>query len=436
MKQNNDKWEQQLRNRLSDYEVLPPDDLWADIEKKLSDEPAPRRSVIFTKWIRWAAAACLLLVAGGGWLLFDNFSQKDSMSGKPLVAERMSGDRQKNESDADNSISESDVLTSESNSMLASNNKSRTVALPVSSSVSESYAQENENVAMPSVYSENENTNVSEENKTTEEPAINYAELAENQSKGKYDAEKRYSDKAEDIDKFMQATEEEWLMTVGYGQQKEFTVGMSASSGLIAMKDTNPLVLVAPRGMPIDNNNTNGGYDIKQAAPIYSPDFKERYKHYQPVSFGLTVGYPISPRLSINTGLVYTLLTADYTSESPNNSVDGKQTRHYIGIPLNLSWQAWNYGRWSVYATAGGQADYNVSSKFKIAGTNAKIGRDNMQWSLGFGAGLEYRPASWGAVYVEPGARYYIDNRSNANTIFKEKQFNYSVQLGFRLLLK
>ena len=308
--------------------------------------------------------------------------------------------------------------------------------MPVSSSVSESYAQENENVAMPSVYSENENTNVSEENKTIEEPAINYAELAENQSKGKYDAEKRYSDKAEDIDKFMQATEEEWLMTVGYGQQKEFSVGMSASSSLIAMKNTNPLVLVAPRGMPIDNNNTNGGYDIKQAAPIYSPDFKERYKHYQPVSFGLTIGYPISPRLSINTGLVYTLLTADYASESPNNSVDGKQTRHYIGIPLNLSWQAWNYGRWSVYATAGGQADYNVSSKFKIAGTNAKIGRDNMQWSLGFGAGLEYRPASWGAVYVEPGARYYIDNRSNANTIFKEKQFNYSVQLGFRLLLK
>ena len=68
---NKDKWIQQLRDKLADYEVPAPEGLWADIEAALPKAPGEKgkRQSLLIPLRRWAIAASVAaLVAGGGYL--------------------------------------------------------------------------------------------------------------------------------------------------------------------------------------------------------------------------------------------------------------------------------------------------------------------------------------------------------------------------------
>ena len=55
---------------------------------------------------------------------------------------------------------------------------------------------------------------------------------------------------------------------------------------------------------------------------------------------------------------------------------------------------------------------------------------------MGAAAGVEYDFVPNLGVYVEPGAKYYIKNGSGVDNIFKDKPFNFSLQIGLRYNMK
>ena len=69
-----DKWTQQLHDKLAEHEMAAPDDLWADIEAALEQVPVSplhREKSRFVALRRWtAAAAVAALLLGGGYLWF------------------------------------------------------------------------------------------------------------------------------------------------------------------------------------------------------------------------------------------------------------------------------------------------------------------------------------------------------------------------------
>ena len=58
--------------------------------------------------------------------------------------------------------------------------------------------------------------------------------------------------------------------------------------------------------------------------------------------------------------------------------------------------------------------------------------RDRMQWSTQVAAGLQYDVVPQVGIYVEPGVKYYFDNGSQIENAFKDKKWNFNIQVGFR----
>ena len=58
--------------------------------------------------------------------------------------------------------------------------------------------------------------------------------------------------------------------------------------------------------------------------------------------------------------------------------------------------------------------------------------RDKMQWSTNASVGIQYDFIPQLGVYVEPGMKYYFDNGSQIENIFKDKKLNFNIQFGLR----
>lgn len=159
---------------------------------------------------------------------------------------------------------------------------------------------------------------------------------------------------------------------------------------------------------------------------------REEKHHSQPVSLGLQVGVALSPRLTVSTGLVYTWASSEFTSTLGNASSSTTQTLHYVGVPLGIGVQVWRAGKWRTYLATGGEVDFNVKNHTECDGSDIDASRDKPQWSVHAAAGLQYDVAPQVGVYLEPGAKYYFDNGSYVENIFKERKLNFNVQLGVR----
>ena len=156
-------------------------------------------------------------------------------------------------------------------------------------------------------------------------------------------------------------------------------------------------------------------------------------KHSHPVSLGLSVGYGLGNRLGLVTGLVYTYTSTDIMHAGQTADVVQHQTYRYIGVPLYLRYKALDLRRLNVYAAAGGQVDFNFSAKSKSASSDYNsISKDQPVYSLGVSAGVQYDVLPHLGLYAEPGVRYYFNNASGVENIFKEKQWNLGIQLGLR----
>ncbi len=206
-----------------------------------------------------------------------------------------------------------------------------------------------------------------------------------------------------------------------------------ADNGLMAYNHTNG-VRMAP--------SMAKNYDFSSYMPttrmpssnevIWLVGYEEHQHHDHPISFGLTVGYPLTPRWTLQSGVVYTRLHSSFVNKMPISSISTEQTLHYIGIPLNVQYLLLNDKHWKLYLTAGTQMDWNVRAKSETEGVETQMKKDRPQWSVGTAIGAEFDIIPQLGVYAEPGFRYYFDNGSRIQNYFKDKPSNWSLQLGLR----
>ena len=163
--------------------------------------------------------------------------------------------------------------------------------------------------------------------------------------------------------------------------------------------------------------------------------YEERQHHNQPVSFGLSVSYPLSDRFAITTGVVYTKLNSDFYSLMPHAQIHRHQTLHYVGVPLNIQFRFWQWRGLNAYLSVGGEADWNVKAEANTDGIDQSMRKDRMQWSVGGSLGLQYNIMPQLGLYVEPGVRHYLDNGSDVVNFFKDKPTSFNLQFGLRLNL-
>ena len=169
---------------------------------------------------------------------------------------------------------------------------------------------------------------------------------------------------------------------------------------------------------------------------------ENRIHHRLPIRTGFSLAYRLNKRLEIATGLSYTLLSSDMKEGSRDHYFNGEQTLHYVGIPLNVKCRVCSWKKFDIYALGGVLLEKRVAGKvekeYVLGGQVEKteterVGSGTFQVSANFGAGLQYNLTSFVGVYVEPAGSYYFDDGSHVENIYKEKPFNFNLNLGVRL---
>lgn len=182
-----------------------------------------------------------------------------------------------------------------------------------------------------------------------------------------------------------------------------------------------------------DNSSTdNNGYRPVGNAALLSR-YNETKHHAQPVSYGLSFGYALNNRLTLTTGVVYTRAVTDFIRSSGNDNITETQRLHYIGVPLGVKYRVWGNRYIQTYATAGGQADFNVKATMTSGDVKTDVDCDNVQFSVNAAAGVQVDVVPHVGLYAEPGVKYYIDNKSAVATIFKDKPWAFNLQVGLRV---
>lgn len=219
-------------------------------------------------------------------------------------------------------------------------------------------------------------------------------------------------------------------------QSAKWNIGVHAEGITTDSRNTQRPMLMATRDADmLVSGNPNKVQSVLSNAPLQLADYSQTKHHYHPMSFGLSVGYNLTPRLTLTTGMVYTYASSDFTSSAAGDDLIETQRLHYIGVPLNLKYKVWGNNAIHTYAIAGCQADFNVSAKMQTGDITTDADKDRTQWSVGGAVGIQYNIIPRMGIYAEPGMRYYIDNKSSVETIFKEKKLNFNLQLGVRVEL-
>lgn len=429
---------EQMRQRLGNAEADVPEGLWDAIEQKLDAQPAaapqmtiaktPRRVVLR----RWAVAASVAIVAGAGlwWYAHDDDTLPggakalgvvayDNAEVKPAVskgADRKGLSENSNLSEGSNSLNGSN-LSSGSNLSERSNLSSGSNATMVAQYMSRRADGGADMVAMADNDSKAEaKREQKEESRAAARSMMNGRAQTTETKRSATTAMMRSA-----------STKEQFSRRAGNGGSK-WQFGVGTSGNMTRYSSTNGIMPVRYSDVAMAQGSSNAYFS---AEPLQR-DCKETTKHNMPVSFGATVSYDLNDRLAITSGLVYTLATSSFEHGTSSNASKDEQTLHYVGIPLTASYTIWGNSWLKTYVNAGGQADFNVSAKVETEGHTADIDKDRAQLSVGAAAGVQLNVIKQMGVYVEPGVRYYFDNGSNVQTVFKEHPCNFSLQMGLR----
>ena len=174
-----------------------------------------------------------------------------------------------------------------------------------------------------------------------------------------------------------------------------------------------------------------------QMAPGASEDFSEQgaSSYGIPITVGLGVRFYLAPRLSVGTGLDYSILSRTFTGNFAGTSGSVSHTLQYLGVPLNLYYDIIDAEKIKFYAYGGGEIEYCISNKYRLFASPDIIRKypvDKFQYSVGGGLGVEFRVAPHIGLYLDPGLQYYFPC-GQPKSIRTEKPLMVNFDAGLRL---
>lgn len=146
-------------------------------------------------------------------------------------------------------------------------------------------------------------------------------------------------------------------------------------------------------------------------------------------NLGVMIHRNITDRLSVESGLLYTILTSNVRLVNTGTT---DQTLHYIGIPLRANYQIAELGKFSTYGSTGA----TIERCIKAMRGETKFSHKKWQTSLSASVGGQYSVTKLLGIYVEPGVTYYFKDGSDVPSLRTERPFSFTVNAGLRINLK
>lgn len=178
------------------------------------------------------------------------------------------------------------------------------------------------------------------------------------------------------------------------------------------------------------------------------PEVTTEYSHKMPVKIGASIRYDFNKFLGIESGLTYSFLSSDLkTGEEGAGSSwsKGVQSMHYLGIPLNLSFNIFSSRYFNAYVTAGGLMEKCVRGSLKTdeyldgkyhGSSSTTLKQKGLQWSVNGAAGIQVNILPQLGLYMEPGVSHHFSNYSKVRTIYSDKPTDFSLSFGLRYTIR
>lgn len=171
---------------------------------------------------------------------------------------------------------------------------------------------------------------------------------------------------------------------------------------------------------------------------------ERKVSHHAPLRTGLSIACKLNNRWSVESGLSYAFVASDIREGSTSNYVEDNQKLHYVGVPVGVSYRAASWRGFEVYLSS------DVLSELRLWQDEKKLyhGRQgttggSIHYHLASSTDV-FRSQSGGAVqpklyavsiYAEPGCRYYFDDCSSIDHVFKERKLDFNMNMGVRFTI-
>lgn len=450
----NNDWTDRLRDRMADYEMPVGDELWANIEQSLAQDEVfanknvhsnngVARSVVMRRFSIAASIAALL--AGGAYVYFHPWNEvaENEVAAifdkgpKTFIDKRqtavpkdsqaaISDNNQKSISaNGQNAMSKDGLQTLSGGGQTRNNILAQSNSVGLVSSESALSLDLDTQSSARSVNEKSETVPSSRSSRKVNSLITSEGDVMSSAQNGRRTvlAQSSMDEELGRKDKRLR------------GGMKLQLYGENGFIGRTSGGNSPVLMSSMPSSDPVfydKNTQITSFFDERYMAMIPTSDLYEETKHHQPISVGMQVGFHLFPKLKLSTGLVYTKVSSDFISGVSDTRTVSTQDLHYMGIPLNLSYSVWEYKGLHTYVTAGGEGAVNIKNHTETDGEVKESKRDKMQWSTNASVGIQYDFIPQLGVYVEPGMKYYFDNGSQIENIFKDKKLNFNIQFGLR----
>lgn len=450
----NNDWTDRLRDRMADYEMPVGDELWANIEQSLAQDEVfanknvhsnngVARSVVMRRFSIAASIAALL--AGGAYVYFHPWNEVAEnevaaifdKGSKTFIDKRQTAvpkDSQAAISDNNQksiSANGQNAMSKDGLQTLSGGGQTRNNILAQSNSVG---LVSSESALSLDLDTQSSARSVNEKSETV--PSSRSSRKVNSLITSEGDVMSSAQNGRRTV--LAQSSMDEELGRKDKRHRGGLKLQLYGENGFIGKTSggNSPVLMSSmPSSDPVfydKNTQIASLFDERYMVMIPTSDLYEETKHHQPISVGMQVGFHLLPKLKLSTGLVYTKVSSDFISGVSDTRTVSTQDLHYIGIPLNLSYSVWEYKGLHTYVTAGGEGAVNIKNHTETDGEVKESKRDKIQWSTNASVGIQYDFIPQLGVYVEPGMKYYFDNGSQIENIFKDKKLNFNIQFGLR----
>ena len=397
----NEQWIKQMQQKMADYKQPAPEVSWDAVDNAMAAKK-PHKVIPFRYWMRGIAAAVVLLLITGISIRIMNHQEETPVQQTAPVNNGQittAGDEQLQPQLTD-SPTEEPQPSYMAETIIYPSKKPKEKSTPA---VSES-----------EILADNTDTSAEFNNVANEIPV--------------QEAKQEYTEPEEQTETFFDVPDviiprhsrhkSDRLMAQAYVSNAMSDSRQNESNRLIYVDE-----IVYTYNGSLSSSDMNNPVYYDTIITVNTVSMNRNVRHHQPVKFGLSLRYQFDDRWSLESGLTYTLLVSDITTDVNGISSHSKQKLHYLGIPLNVGYQFWTDRKLGLYVSSGGTIDKLLNGS-------------GWQFSVNGSAGAEYTLGNRFSLYAEPGLGYYFPNNSELYTIYQDHPWNFNLTFGLRFNLR
>ena len=182
-----------------------------------------------------------------------------------------------------------------------------------------------------------------------------------------------------------------------------------------------------------------GGITTQMLSRNRETTTESNHRRFPRISVG--VSYEFAPRWSVGTGITYSVLRSNYTALSGTTETRTERYLHYLGIPLNVQYRAWEWKGFSLYLSGGPMVETAVGARVEtrsfVSGKPASEQWETLScrdwfWSLNAGAGFQFRITRETALYLQPGLSWHIPGGHHIESSYTARPLSFELDFGVR----